>query len=155
MPFSVLTGQLEVAVELRPRLENRHGFGRLFGENDKATRFVSQRTRANIDYKAELLDVYLSFQNVRVWEDVPQLNKSNENGLALHQAWARWKINQKSAFKIGRQEFVYDNSRILGNVGWAQQARSHDALLFTTTSPKTKFHRRINSSARRLFFESW
>jgi hypothetical protein len=31
--------------------------------------------------------------------------------------------------KAGRQELVYDNSRIFGNVDWAQQGRSHDAAL--------------------------
>ena len=32
--------------------------------------------------------------------------------------------------KLGRQEIVYDDSRMFGNVGWAQQARSHDAAIF-------------------------
>jgi hypothetical protein len=30
---------------------------------------------------------------------------------------------------LGRQEISYDNERIFGNVDWAQQARSHDALV--------------------------
>jgi len=33
--------------------------------------------------------------------------------------------------KFGRQEINYDDHRMFGNVGWAQQARSHDALIAT------------------------
>ncbi|MDV7396925.1 hypothetical protein RZS08_36340, partial [Arthrospira platensis SPKY1] len=32
--------------------------------------------------------------------------------------------------KLGRQELVYDDARIFGNVDWAQQARTHDVALF-------------------------
>jgi hypothetical protein len=35
---------------------------------------------------------------------------------------------------------VYDDHRILGSVGWAQQARSHDALLYKYGKNKLKFH---------------
>ncbi|MFV0539612.1 MAG: hypothetical protein ACK5MZ_00035 [Aestuariibaculum sp.] len=33
------------------------------------------------------------------------------------------------ALKVGRQEVIYDDHRIFGNVGWAQQARSHDVAM--------------------------
>jgi hypothetical protein len=33
--------------------------------------------------------------------------------------------------KLGRQELVYDDQRLLGSVNWTQQARSHDALLLS------------------------
>jgi hypothetical protein len=33
------------------------------------------------------------------------------------------------ALKIGRQELVYDDVRLLGNLDWLQQARRHDAAL--------------------------
>ena len=46
---------------------------------------------------------------------------------------------QNNSITIGRQEWVYDNSRILGNVGWAQQARSHDAILFSNQNTGTRF----------------
>ena len=37
-------------------------------------------------------------------------------------------MNEKFAFKVGRQEINYDDARIFGNVDWAMQARSHDAF---------------------------
>ena len=68
-------------------------------------------------------------QNVRVWGDVSTLS-SDDNATALHEAWAVAILNEKVSLKLGRQEIVYDDHRIFGSVGWAQQARSHDAFLF-------------------------
>ena len=122
--------QLKIDAELRPRFEYRHGFRTLFPDNEDPAAFVSQRTRLNVGYKMEKLDFYLSVQDVRIWGDVPQLNISDNNGPAIHQAWAQLALGGNFAIKAGRQEIIYDDSRIFGNVGWAQQARSHDVALF-------------------------
>lgn len=122
--------QIKVDAEIRPRSEYRHGFKTLFPDNTKAAYFTSQRTRLNLNYKIENLDFYISFQDVRVWGDVPQLNSADNNGMSLHQAWAKFDLNSNLGLKLGRQEIVYDDSRIFGNVGWAQQARSHDMAVF-------------------------
>ena len=122
--------QLKVDAELRPRLEYRHGFKNLFPNNADAAVFTSQRTRLNITHSIEKLNFYVSIQDVRVWGDVPQLNNSDNNGLSLHQAWAEILLDANYSLKLGRQEIIYDDSRIFGNVGWAQQARSHDLALF-------------------------
>lgn len=121
--------QLTVDAELRPRFEYRHGVKTLFANDQDPAMFVSQRTRLNAGYKMEKLDFYLSFQDVRVWGDVPQLNTSDKNGIALHQAWAKVSLDENFAVKAGRQEVAYDDQRIFGSVGWAQQARSHDMVL--------------------------
>ncbi|MCH7524310.1 MAG: alginate export family protein [Bacteroidetes bacterium] len=121
--------QFDVSAEIRPRYENKHGFGTLIEEGTEGTNFVSQRTRLNFGFKNEKLRLYVSMQNVRVWGDVSTLS-SDDKATALHEAWAEAIINAKISFKMGRQEIVYDDHRIFGNVGWAQQARSHDAFLF-------------------------
>ncbi|WP_150451513.1 alginate export family protein [Arenibacter lacus] len=121
--------QFNLDAELRPRSEYRHGYKTLFPDNTDAALFVSQRTRLNTDYKLEGLTFYLSIQDVRVWGDVPQLNLSDENGLGIHQAWGEVLLQEGVSVKLGRQEISYDDHRIFGNVGWAQQGRSHDALL--------------------------
>jgi hypothetical protein len=51
--------------------------------------------------------------------------------VALQQAWAEVILNKQLALKFGRQEISYDDQRVFGNVDWAQQARSHDALVAT------------------------
>ncbi|MFT7611248.1 MAG: hypothetical protein ACI9J3_000190 [Parvicellaceae bacterium] len=133
-----LQAQVKIDVEVRPRFEFRNGFKTLFPDNTDPAAFVSQRTRFNAGYKVEDLDLYVSFQNVRVWGDVPQLNSSDRNGIAIHQAWAKFKISDNLSLKAGRQEIIYDDSRFFGNVGWAQQARSHDVAMFKYGKNKFK-----------------
>lgn len=122
--------QLKIDAEIRPRAEYRHGFKTLFPDNANAALFTSQRTRLNFAHSIEKLNFYISIQDVRVWGDVPQLNSSDNNGLSLHKAWAEILLDANYSLKLGRQEVIYDDSRIFGNVGWAQQARSHDLALF-------------------------
>ena len=123
------TSQFELSAELRPRYENRHGFGSLIDENTDGSNFISQRTRLKFNFVNEKLRLGVSFQNVRVWGDVGTLS-SDDNATALHEAWAEAILSDKIVLKLGRQEIAYDDHRIFGNVGWAQQARSHDAFIF-------------------------
>lgn len=123
-------GQLKVDAELRTRSEYRHGVKTLIKDNQNAGLFTSQRTRLNFSQSIEKLNFYVSVQDIRVWGDVPQLNTTDTNGLSLHQAWAEVLLDPNYSLKLGRQEIIYDDSRIFGNVGWAQQARSHDVAIF-------------------------
>lgn len=121
--------EFEISAELKPRFEYRHGFKALAVDSINAATFVSQRTRLNLGYKSERFHAYFSIQNVRVWGDVSTLATSDKNGTAIHQAWAEVFLNKQFSLKFGRQEIVYDDQRMFGNVDWAQQARSHDAFI--------------------------
>lgn len=121
--------QFTLEAEIRPRLEYRHGFKTLYKASDSPALFISQRSRLNAKHVTEALTVYLSLQNIRVWGDVSQLNLADKNGNVIHQAWAELKFSPTGGIRLGRQELVYDDSRILGNVNWVQQARSHDAAV--------------------------
>ena len=132
--------QFTVDAELRPRFEFRHGYKTLFPDDTNPAAFVSQRTRLNFGYKTEKLHFYLSPQDVRVWGDVPQLNVADENGFSLHQAWVEILLVDELSLKIGRQEIIYDDQRFFGNVGWAQQARSHDAAIVKFEPSFMKLH---------------
>jgi hypothetical protein len=122
--------QLTISGELNPRGEYRNGYKTLTADGSDAALFVSQRTRLNTLFVSEDYSFFLSFQDVRVWGDVPQLNTADKNGLAVHEAWGQVKFNPNFSVKLGRQEIIYDDHRIFGNVGWTQQARSHDAAIF-------------------------
>ncbi len=128
MMLTTFAQQFDVSAEVRPRYENKHGFKTLIEDNTNGTNFVSQRTRINFGFKNEKMRLYVSMQNVRVWGDVGTLS-SDDKATALHEAWAEAILNNKISLKLGRQEIVYDDHRIFGNVGWAQQARSHDAMI--------------------------
>lgn len=128
--------QFEVSAEVRPRYENKHGQGSLIADDDTdGSNFVSQRTRLNLNYKQDKIRLKITLQNVRVWGDV-STPSSDDNAIAFHEAWAEAILNDKISFKLGRQEIVYDDQRIFGSVGWAQQARSHDTFLFKYTPNK-------------------
>ncbi len=139
LSLSLVNAQLTVDAELRPRFEYRHGFKTLFPDSEDPAAFVSQRTRLNTGYVTEKLNFYISLQDVRVWGDVPQLNTSDSNGLGIHQAWGEIRLDKIFSLKLGRQEIEYDDERIFGSVGWAQQARSHDAALLRFSDEKIRF----------------
>lgn len=140
LSFTKGFSQFTIDAELRPRFEYRHGYKTLFPDNADPATFVSQRTRLNFGYKTEKLHFYLSPQDVRVWGDVPQLNVADKNGFSLHQAWADVLLTSELSLKIGRQEIIYDDQRFFGNVGWAQQGRSHDAAILKYEPSFLKFH---------------
>lgn len=78
-------------------------------------------------YKSEKIKLGIALQDIRIWGSVPQINKTD--GLtSIHEAWGEYFITPKFSIKAGRQELDYDDSRILGNLDWAQQGRSHDVL---------------------------
>ncbi len=58
---------------------------------------------------------------------------------SVHEGWAEVILLTNFSIRAGRQELAYDDHRILGNVGWAHQARSHDLLLLKFEE-KIKLH---------------
>lgn len=136
--MSVSYAQLKITGEVRPRMEYRHGFKSLADSAMQHAIFVDQRTRLNFDYKKDRIEFRVSLQDVRVWGSQSQLVGNEDFGASIHEAWGLAKLNDNWGLKFGRQELVYDDHRILGNVGWAQQARSHDAILLQYKNDKLK-----------------
>lgn len=122
--------QVSLTGEIRPRTEYRHGFKSMADSAQKSAIFTSQRSRLNFGYQSEGYLVKIVLQDVRVWGNQSQLVNNQDFGASIHEAWGEALINKQFSVKFGRQEIAYDDQRILGSVGWAQQARSHDALLF-------------------------
>ncbi|TAL57372.1 MAG: hypothetical protein EPN85_14260 [Bacteroidetes bacterium] len=129
MLFSIsLSAQMTLTGELRSRTEYRHGYRTLIDSAQNAALFTSQRTRLNFGYGAEKFKTGVVLQDVRVWGSQSQQNVTD--GLtSIHEAWGEYWFNKNFGFKSGRQEIGYDDERILGFVGWAQQGRSHDAVV--------------------------
>jgi hypothetical protein len=134
-----LTGQI------RTRTEIRDGVGNLVLQGSPKAVFTSQRTRMAFGYKWDKLSVGISLQDVRVWgQDASTITVTDGNRLMLHEAWAdlvlankadtgiRFKLFEQMSLKIGRQELIYDDSRLIGNLDWLQQARRHDMALLKT-----------------------
>lgn len=133
--------QFSLSGQLRTRTELLDGQGTMLSKGEKPAFFTSQRTRLNAGYKGYRTQFFVAVQDVRVWgQDASTNNRitnSALNGLMLHEAWGeislldtnQTKLGKEFALKIGRQELLYDDSRVLGNLDWLQQARRHDAAL--------------------------
>jgi hypothetical protein len=126
---TTLRAQFNLAGEFRPRTEYSHGYGTLAGTDQSASLFTSQRTRLNLGYNTDKISTKLVLQDVRNWGNQRQLTTNEDFAVSIHEAWASVRLRSNFALQMGRQELAYDNHRILGNVGWAQQGRSHDLLL--------------------------
>lgn len=136
-----VNAQFSLSGQLRTRSELLHGQGSPLSKTDKPAFFTSQRTRLNAGYKGYRTQFFVAVQDVRVWgQDASTNNRISNpalNGLMLHEAWGeislldtnQTKLGKEFALKIGRQELLYDDSRLLGNLDWLQQARRHDAAL--------------------------
>ena len=137
--------QFSLTGQLRTRTELRDGYATLNTTGSQAAFFTSQRTRLTFGYKWDKLTFNVSAQDVRVWgQDASSINNADGSKLMIHEAWAeivllnakdttiktKWLDNV--SLKIGRQEIVYDDSRLIGNLDWLQQARRHDAILLKT-----------------------
>jgi hypothetical protein len=137
--FEPCNAQLTVSGQVRPRAEFRSGQGSPSVQDTAAAFFISQRTRVNLGMAAYRMKAYVSLQDVRVWgQDASTINRTTteaNDGLLLHEAWAEFSLLDTGrriknfTLKAGRQELVYDDVRLLGNLDWLQQARRHDALL--------------------------
>lgn len=128
--------QFSMSGQVRPRTEYNHGTKTLANKDQDPSAFISQRSRLNLNYGGENYKVGLVLQDVRTWGSQSQL--TTDDGLyGVHQAWLDWNFTDNWSVKAGRQELVYDDHRIFGHVGWAQQARSHDLAVFKF---KNKLH---------------
>lgn len=149
--------QFDINADLRARFENRNGYGTLKPDAERAASFISQRTRLIFNYSFKNLKLVVSPQNVRTWGDV-LTNSKDDIGSSFHEAFGEITMNEKFAFKVGRQEINYDDARIFGNVDWAMQARSHDAFLIKF-NPNTKnqlhFGFALNANKETNFYENY
>ncbi|CAM1364571.1 alginate export family protein [Tenacibaculum xiamenense] len=122
--------EFKIDADYRARGEYSHGFGTLIQEESSGALFVQQRARLKFGYTDKKLSAYMSFQDVSVWGDHPQISAQDDNNsLSLTQAWVEFKASDYWSFKGGRQVLSYDDQRIFGGLDWAMQGRFHDALL--------------------------
>lgn len=141
--FFVAKAQVSLTGQLRTRTELRDGAGTLKPSGNKSSFFTSQRARLAFNYKSGKVIFHTSLQDVRVWgQDASTISNADGSRLEVHEAWAEIiTANKKDGafkkpgidyfgIKVGRQELMYDDSRLLGNLDWLQQARRHDAIVF-------------------------
>jgi len=129
MPLSTLQAQFTLTGEIRPRVEFRNGFKTISRTSDDPAAFIEQRSRLYFAYQKDKVKFNLTLQDVRIWGNVSQIFKEDPALSNVYEAWGAYYFSDAFSIKVGRQALNYDNARFLGNLAWAQQARSHDALL--------------------------
>jgi hypothetical protein len=135
--------QLSLTGQLRVRTEFRNGYGTLETVGNQPAFLTSQRARLNFNYRSSRLIFQTSVQDVRVWgADASTINNADGTRLSVHEAWGELVLANAHdsslgrspveyfGIRVGRQELVYDDQRLLGNLDWLQQARRHDAVVF-------------------------
>lgn len=142
--------QFSLSAQLRTRTELRDGQGSPLPKAADPAFFTSQRTRLTAGYTTYRLRFGLTLQDVRVWgQDGSTINRTtaqDNNGLMLHEAWAEIGITDTTSkvyalsLKLGRQELIYDDQRLIGNLDWLQQARRHDAAVLKFTTSQWMVH---------------
>ena len=118
------TNQLTVDVNLMSRGEARDGGFPVTTEEkvEDHSAFISNRVRLLVGYESNNLAVKVTAQHSGVW------GAEGGGKFNVYEAWAHLKANNGLFARIGRQELVYDDERILGNNDWAMAALYHDAL---------------------------
>lgn len=142
--------QFIISGQLRTRTEVRAGQGTPAVKDTVPALFTSQRTRLNASLQGYRYKFFVALQDVRVWgQDASTINRTTPDavdGLMLHEAWGEISLVDTSSrvkeltLKVGRQELVYDDVRLLGNLDWLQQARRHDAVLLKLSHNGYTFH---------------
>ncbi len=127
--INVKAQELSVDAVIRPRFEYRHGFQDVAPENTEGSAFVTQRSSLLTTYVDDKFKVFLDLQSVNTWGDRAQLESVGDDSFRVNQAWTEIKLGGNWFTKVGRQVVAYDDQRILGGLGWADQQRTHDALL--------------------------
>ncbi|HTR28626.1 MAG TPA: alginate export family protein [Puia sp.] len=137
------SAQLSVTGQLRVRSELRDGYGTLETAGSQPAFVTTQRARLTFRYLSSRVIFQTSVQDVRVWGgDASTIDNADGARLSVHEAWAELVLAntedsslghsgiQYLGCRIGRQELVYDDQRLLGNLDWLQQARRHDAMVW-------------------------
>jgi len=122
--------EIRVFGQVRPRIE-----GRTPVEEDWNA-FTSMRVRAGVEAELEGdVRIVIQFQDVRLFgEETNTLSDFQADNLDLHQGFIEFTDvpSVGGRFKVGRQELILGEQRLVGAVNWTQQGRSFDGLRYTT-----------------------
>jgi len=140
-----LGGQFAQAVdfkfsgEIRPRTEFASN-GVLNAKQNQHKSFTTMRTRLGVRAIVDSdTSGFIQLQDVRTaggetaTAAPPSITQTGTSvaasGLDVHQAYIDLKnlLDTGIHLKLGRQELVFDQHRLIGNIGWIQQAQTFDA----------------------------
>lgn len=121
-----VSGELRV----RPEMRENSDFN---SSNDDKSGFWGSRTRVNIGVAVdEGTSAKIVLQDARYWGQLANNVQSGreKEAVDIYEAYFEMKSIGESpvGIKLGRQALVYGDQRLLGHLGWQDNARAHDAL---------------------------
>ncbi|MCK5691004.1 alginate export family protein, partial [Myxococcota bacterium] len=126
---------IQLGAQVRPRVEKAFtgNLGVPTAPNSlagKPNMAVSQRSRIHATIKGDGVSGKVSIQDVRGWgSEASTLKDFTGDAIDFHEAYLEF--GDATKLKIGRQEIIWDDHRLIGSVNWTQQARSFDAIRLT------------------------
>ncbi|MEN8115521.1 MAG: alginate export family protein [Bacteroidota bacterium] len=136
-----LYAQFTVDGEFRTRSGINHGYKVPVKSETDAVLSFDQRSRLILGYSKGILATKFTLQDARIWGADDLFNKTgiegNSSSFGVHEAWAQIETGKYSDIRIGRQEWNYDDMRILSWRNWWTSALSYDGLLFKHHNTKT------------------
>ncbi|WP_073170519.1 alginate export family protein [Tangfeifania diversioriginum] len=129
-----VVGQFSVDGEFRSRSILSQGYKVPVKSTSDAVFSFDQRSRLNLNYKNDKYSTRLVLQDARVWGSDDRYNPTgvmgNSGTFGIYEAWVELKLKEKSSLRIGRQEWNYNNMRILSYRNWWTSGLSYDGLLY-------------------------
>ncbi len=125
--------KIKVGGEFRLRNENQINYD--FNNNSSAQTdvFLLLRTRVYLDLNpADFVQLYAMFQDSETIEQDDALVKTPDRH-KFYQGFVNFRGQMgplKTRLKVGRQELIYGDQRLIGNNGWNNLARSFDAIVW-------------------------
>ena len=132
---------VKVGAHIRTRFIKHDG--RDGDSSDNAFEYFENRVRLSLDVDTvEWLRAFSQLQDVRVWgEETNTLTDYSANGFDVHQAYGDFRLGSKNlVLRVGRQQIVVEEQRLVGAVGWTPSARSFDAARLFWDAPGGGLH---------------
>ncbi|MGE0087852.1 MAG: alginate export family protein [Bacteroidales bacterium] len=125
--------QFLVDAQLRPRGEIRNGYKNIAESSDIPAFLISQRTRFGLTFTQDLYKIRINIQDVRIWGDESLYSSTAVYGdnasLDLYEGWLLVRLGSSFTAKIGRQEWYYEDQRLLSRRNWNQNGVVYDGIL--------------------------
>ncbi len=136
----------------KPTLELRLGYEYSDVEPNGTRHAEGFNLRTRIGYETgefKNTKAYVQFQNVtNIMEQFKYIHDgeadgdedrdviADPEGSRVHQAYLDWTAISDTKVRLGREEIILDDARLIGNIGWRQNGQSFDALSVTNMSVK-------------------
>lgn len=117
-PFLIVAqNSFDLSGQLIQRAEMRNGYGRLFAEDQDTSFCIGERRRTNAAYNYEGIKLYVSAQDIRIWDCASNLKLSetpylvtkliSKQGLSITGGFTNLIINDAPSFQFGYSQFLF------------------------------------------------